>query len=175
MVSQILCIFAVELIQLREWPEPSCSIKAVKTMTTEEILRKKSKHYLHCFNIDCARHNSCLCWLVAQHTEKTDINILSVNPMNPDVKAGNCMMYRENVKVNYARGMVHFYDQMTSKQERAIKKRLIATYSRKPYYEYRNGIRPIGPEMQKNIARICREEGYTAELQYDSWEEDFLW
>jgi hypothetical protein len=84
-------------------------------------------------------------------------------------------MYRENQTASYARGMMHFYDEMTSRQERAIRRRLINAYSRKPYYEYRNGDRPISPEMQQNIARICREEGYTAEPHYDSWEEDFLW
>ena len=144
-------------------------------MTKEERFHEKSEHYLHCFNNECPKHLSCLHWLVSQHTVRTSINILSVNPMNPDVKAGNCEMYRENQTASYARGMMHFYDEMTSRQERAIRRRLINAYSRKPYYEYRNGDRPISPEMQQNIARICREEGYTAKPHYDSWEEDFLW
>ena len=144
-------------------------------MTIEERFQEKSKHYLHCFNNECPKHQSCLHWLVGQHTVKTDIINTTVNPMNPAVKAGNCEMYRENISVRYARGLMHFFDEMTSKQEHAIRRRLINTYSRKPFYDYRKGERPIGPDMQKNIARVCREEGYIADPHYDGWEEDFLW
>ena len=144
-------------------------------MTTEERFREKSAHYLHCFNNECPLHQTCLPWLVSQHTTKTDVIITCVNPMNPGVKAGKCEMYRENKSVSYARGMMHFFDQMTGLQERAIRRRLIGTYSRKTFYEYRNGKRPISPDIQRNIARICKEEGYIADPHYDSWEEDFLW
>ena len=95
--------------------------------------------------------------------------------MNSGVKAGNCEMYRENKSENYARGMMHFFDMMTGKQERAIRRRLICTYSRKTFYEYRNGVRLINPTIQRNIARICQEEGYTDAPHYDGWEEDFAW
>lgn len=144
-------------------------------MTIEEKLREKSAHYLPCFVNECPKHPTCLHWLTGQHTVKTGINIMTVNPMNPDVKAGRCDLYRENLTVKYARGMVNFFDEMTSRQEKNIRRRLIGLYSRKIYYEYRNGVRPITPLMQQQIARICQEEGYTAEPRYDAWEEDFQW
>lgn len=144
-------------------------------MTTEEKLREKSAHYLPCFVDNCPRHQTCLHWLTGQHTEWTGVNITCVNPMNPDVKAGRCELYRENKKVSYARGMMHFYEEMTGRQEKNIRYRLINLYSRKIYYEYRNGVRLIDPQMQQQIARICREEGYIPEPRYDAWEEDFLW
>ena len=149
--------------------------QSMTTMTKEETLREKSAHYQHCFVNECPMHEHCLHWLVAQHTQRTDINIVCVNPMNPGVKAGRCELYREDLSVKYARGMMHFYDEMTGIQERNIRSRLIYLFSRKPYYEYRNGVRLISPKTQEQIARICREEGWTGELHYDGWEEDFQW
>ena len=150
-------------------------IKKLETMTKEETFKEKSAHYLHCFNSECPLHEQCLRWLVGQHTQCTAINIMCVNPMSPTVKAGQCEMYRENRIAKYACGMIHFYENIPSRQERNIKKRLILFFGRKRYYEYRNGTRPIPPQIQEEIARICREEGWTGALAYDDWKDDFLW
>jgi len=45
--------------------------------------------------------------------------------------------------------------------EISIKSRLIGRYARRQYYEYRNGVRLITPQMQQDIARICQEAGWT--------------
>jgi hypothetical protein len=95
--------------------------------------------------------------------------------MHPEVKAGRCPMYRENQVVSYARGMLHFFDEMPGRTERAIKGRLIAFYSRKKFYEFRNGTRPIPPEVHDEIARVCHECGWTGPLQFDAWEENYRW
>jgi len=142
---------------------------------TAATLREKSAHYQHCFVNECPKHEHCLHWLVSQYTQRTDINIVSVNPVNAGVKAGQCELFRENIIVKYARGMKGFYLHMTGDQERRIKHLLIGIYSRKPYYEYHNGVRTIPPHMQEQIARICREEGWTGELAFNSWEEDYQW
>lgn len=144
-------------------------------MTQEEIFREKSEHYLLCYINQCERHETCLRWLVGQQSKKEAIVTESVNPMNPDVKAGKCPMYRENNTASYAVGMMHFFDQMTGSMERSIKNRLINTFSRKRFYEYRNGTRPIPPEDQKTIASICKANGWTGDLCYDGWKEDFAW
>lgn len=144
-------------------------------MNQAERLREKSAHYLQCFVNDCPRHETCLRWLCGQHTQETGINIISVNPMNPGVRANECEMYRENLTTRYAIGMMHFYDEVPGRLERSIKRRLIHLFSRKTYYDYRKGARPIPPEAQETIARISREEGWTGELHYDGWEDDFQW
>lgn len=144
-------------------------------MKNEQRLREQSASYLPCFNDHCERHETCLHWLVGQHTTQDAISIPCVNPMRPEVKAGRCPMYRENQVVSYARGMIHFFDEMPGRLERAIKGRLIALYSRKKFYEFRNGTRPISPDVQSVIARICQECGWTATPQYDAWEENYRW
>ena len=144
-------------------------------MTQEELFREKSEHYLICYINECARHETCLRWLVGQQSKRDAIVTESVNPINPEVREGKCPMYRENRKVSYAIGMMHFFEQMTGSMERSIKNNLIHLFSRKRFYEYRNGTRPIPPEAQKTIANVCKANGWTGELCYDGWEENFYW
>ena len=144
-------------------------------MTPEERFRRQSAHYLPCFIDRCERHATCMHWLVGQQTVEQQLSITSVNPMNPQVSAGQCPVYQENQMVLYAKGLVHLLDDIPYKQARNIKQRLISLFGRKHFYEYRNGSRLIPPADQQHIARVCHEEGYDAPLRYDGWEEDFLW
>ena len=144
-------------------------------MTEKEIFSHKAPNYLLCFINECPRRATCLRWLVGQELQSNDYNILSVNPMHPEVKANKCALYREKNHVRYAKGMMRFYDEMTRSQEVGIKHRLIVHYGRRQYYEYRRGERLISPEMQEFIGQVCKEHGYTKELRYDGWQDDYAW
>ena len=43
------------------------------------------------------------------------------------------------------------------------------------YFEYRNGSRLIPPALQENIRNLFRESGWTEEVQFDSYVEDYDW
>lgn len=144
-------------------------------MTEKEIFSHKAPNYLLCFINECPRRATCLRWLVGQELQSNDYNILSVNPMHPEVKVNKCALYREKKHVRYAKGMMHFYDEMTRSQEVGIKHRLIVHYGRRQYYEYRRGERLISPEMQEFIGQVCKEHGYTKEPHYDGWQDDYAW
>ena len=144
-------------------------------MTEKEVFSHKAPNYLLCFINECPRRATCLRWLVGQELQSNDYNILSVNPMHPEVKANKCALYREKKHVRYAKGMMHFYDEMTRSQEIGIKHRLIVHYGRRQYYEYRRGERLISPEMQAFIGQVCKDYGYTKELRYDGWQDDYAW
>lgn len=144
-------------------------------MTEKEVFSHKAPNYLLCFINECPRRASCLRWLVGQELQSNEYNILSVNPMHPEVKANKCALYREKKHVRYAKGMMHFYNEMTRSQEIGIKHRLIVHYGRRQYYEYRRGERLISPEMQAFIGQVCKEHGYTKEPHYDGWQDDYAW
>lgn len=144
-------------------------------MTEKEVFSHKAPNYLLCFINECPRRATCLRWLVGRELQSNDYNILSVNPMHPEVKANKCALYREKKHVRYAKGMMHFYDEMTRSQEVGIKHRLIVHYGRRQYYEYRRGERLISPEMQEFIGQVCKEHGYTKEPHYDGWQDDYAW
>ena len=144
-------------------------------MTEKEVFSHKAPNYLLCFINECPRRATCLRWLVGQELQSNEYNTLSVNPMHPEVKANKCALYREKKHVRYAKGMMHFYDEMTRSQEVGIKHRLIVHYGRRQYYEYRRGERLISPEMQAFIGQVCKEHGYTKEPHYDGWQDDYAW
>ena len=144
-------------------------------MTEKEVFSHKAPNYLLCFINECPRRATCLRWLVGQELQSNEYNILSVNPMHPEVKANKCALYREKKHVRYAKGMMHFYDEMTRSQEIGIKHQLIVHYGRRQYYEYRRGERLISPEMQAFIGQVCKEHGYTKEPHYDGWQDDYAW
>lgn len=144
-------------------------------MNEQEILRQKAPHYLLCFIDRCPLHATCLHWLCGQEASTTEGVVTSVNPCHPDNATDHCPYYREKKAVRCAKGMVNFYQEMPREKEETIKGSLISIYNRKTYYEYRNGVRLIPPAMQRQIARICRESGWTQEPQYDDWQDDFLW
>ena len=144
-------------------------------MTEKEVFSHKAPNYLLCFINECPRRATCLRWLVGQELQSNDYNILSVNPMHPEVKANKCALYREKKHVRYAKGMMHFYNEMTRSQEIGIKHRLIVHYGRRQYYEYRRGERLISPEMQAFIGQVCKEHGYTKVPHYDGWQDDYAW
>lgn len=144
-------------------------------MTPQEQLRQKAPHYLLCFVDKCPLHSSCLHWLAGQESQNTERIMRCLNPKHPGVGTRQCPEYRENLIVRHARGMVHFYEQMPGKTERSIKNRLISIYGRTCYYRMRNETYLITPEMQQEISRVCREEGWTEEPSYDGWQDEYQW
>ena len=54
-------------------------------MTEKEVFSHKAPNYLLCFINECPRRATCLRWLVGQELQSNDYNILSVNPMHPEI------------------------------------------------------------------------------------------
>jgi hypothetical protein len=144
-------------------------------MSQEEIFRQKAPHYLLCYIEHCPLREHCLRWLVGRQANADNISVTSVNPLLAQAGTDQCPQYRENVTAPHAKGMIHFYDGMPRHMEIRIKNRLISRYARRQYYEYRNGVRLITPQMQQDIARICQAEGWTQPLRYDDYQDDYVW
>jgi hypothetical protein len=85
-------------------------------------------------------------------------------------------MYRPDEKVLMAKGMEHiFTDDMPKKVELAVRDALISRYNRTYFFEYRNGSRLIPPAMQEEIRNLFRQYGWTQEVQFDEYIEDYAW
>lgn len=144
-------------------------------MNKEESLRNHAKNYIPCLIDECPLHETCLHWMTAQYIEEQTHVITCVNPRYESVNTTQCKLYNEAYIVKYAIGMMHIFDAVPYPIARCVKKRLINVFSRKRFYEYRNGTRHIPPKEQERIARIFKEEGWDGEIRYDEWEEDYLW
>lgn len=144
-------------------------------MNKEESLRAQAAHNIPCFIHECPLHETCLHWLTGQYYGGETHIVTCVNPYYPTVNSLQCSMYQKDDIVKYAVGMMHIFDDVPFPIARTTKKRLINLFSRKRFYEYRNGVRPIPPYEQQKIARVFQEEGWQGEIRYDGWKEDYLW
>ena len=144
-------------------------------MNKEESLRAQAAHNIPCFIHECPLHETCLHWLTGQYYGGDTHIVTCVNPNYSTVNSQQCTMYQKDEIVKYAVGMMHIFDAIPYPIARITKKRLINLFSRKRFYEYRNGVRPIPPYEQQQIARVFQEEGWQGEIVYDGWKEDYLW
>ena len=144
-------------------------------MNKEESLRAQAAHNIPCLIHECPLHETCLHWLTGQYYGGETHIVTCVNPYYPTVNSLQCSMYQKDDIVKYAVGMMHIFDEVPFPIARTTKKRLINLFSRKRFYEYRNGVRPIPPHEQQKIARVFQEEGWQGEIRYDGWKEDYLW
>ena len=140
-----------------------------------EVLRAKAGHYLVCFHDGCERHAQCLRWMVGLYADDNEVAKFAVNPRCREVQNGRCTMFRPCGKIVMKRGLTHFYDGMTGRQEHQIRQLLIARFNRKSYYQIRNGKRLIAPDEQHDIEDVCRKCGWSGPFVYDGETEDYVW
>lgn len=151
-------------------------LKNAKTMTEEEkIFAEKADNYLVCFNSQCPLHDHCLRWRVTPYISGNSVSVNAVNPHYEGIGTEQCFMYRSDQPVRMPVGLVHIYHDMPGRIERSIKNRLIATYSRKRYYEYHNGKRPLTPDVERFVRQVCRANGWTEELTFGGYVEEYVW
>ena len=85
-------------------------------------------------------------------------------------------MYRNDQKVCFAKSMLHtFTGDMPKRVGSAVRSGIIGMTNRTYYFEYRNGSRIIQPPLQENIRKLFRANGWTEDVQFDSYVEDYDW
>ena len=85
--------------------------------------------------------------------------------------------YRQyHQKVRFAKGMTKtFTDEMPRRVEPAVRQGIIGLTNRTYYFEYRNGSRLIPPALQEDIRNLFRTNGWTDEVEFDGYVEDYDW
>lgn len=56
-----------------------------------------------------------------------------------------------------------------------LKQHLIHYFSRKRYYEYHNGTRPVPREHEQHILQAAKNYGWDKPIAFNSYIEDYLW
>ena len=143
--------------------------------TREEIFAEKADSYPVCFSETCPLREHCLHRILASYKPKARIYITCVNLLNPQMQGDNCPQYRNDEPVRLPVGLSTIYYDMPSRIERAIKNHLINVYSRKRYYEYHNGTRPMTPDVERYIRQTIKNFGWTQEPNFASYVEEYLW
>ena len=142
----------------------------------ELLIEKAAVGYTICYAESCPLRDHCLRWLVGQHLPDTATTYRCVNPHAESVATTNCPMYRNDQKVRYAKGMTHlFTDDMPKRVESAVRHDIIALTNRTYFFEYRNGKRLIPPALQEDIRDLFRYHGWTRDITFDAYVEDYEW
>lgn len=147
-----------------------------KLMEKELLTKKAHDGYTICCIENCPQHDHCLRWLVGQHIPSTNSTYRCVNPHFEGVATDRCPLYRSDQKVRFAKGMLHMFNgDMPRRLEPAVRYGIIRKTNRTYYFEYRNGSRLIPPALQEHIRNLFRQNGWTGDVNFDSYVEDYDW
>jgi len=141
----------------------------------DQLFREKAASYTVCFNESCARRATCLRWILREYIPGDTLVSPCVNPRNAEVASGRCPLYRDSQPRRMPYGILSVYHDMPGRMERSIKNRLISQYSRKRYYEYHNGTRPLTPEVEQYVRQVIRANGWTEEPRFMGYVEGYVW
>ena len=146
------------------------------SLAKELLIKKAQEGYTVCYVDECPLRNQCLRWQVGPHVPNTHSTYRCVNPHFEGVATTECSMYRNDQKVRFARGMLHiFTGDMPKRVEPAVRYGVIKKTNRTYYFEYRNGSRLIPPALQEKIRKLFRDNGWTEEVKFDGYVEDYDW
>ena len=142
------------------------------------------KLYAYCFagKDICPKAATCLRAIAAQlltdSPEEPLKMITSVNPVyvqrlpNPD----SCLFYRDNKPVRYAKGMTQLFEDLSLKQARLIRLRVMSCFSCESYYyQSRRGNRLISPKEQEAIRNVFRSAGIANDPKFDQYQYSLAW
>ena len=86
-----------------------------------------------------------------------------------------CPLFRKDEVIRMPIKLSTSYYDMPGRMERAIKNHLIIVYSRKRYYEYHNGTRPLTLDVERYVRQTLKNYGWAEEPRFLEYVEDYLW
>lgn len=145
------------------------------TKTREEIFAAKADSYPVCYSTACPLREHCLHSILASYVPTDRLFVNSVNLNSPEVQRSDCPLFRRDEPVRMPVGLSPIYYNMPGRIEKAVKRHLIGVYSRKRYYEYHNGTRPLTPDIEHIIRQTFLAYGWKEELKFSGYVEDWQW
>ena len=168
---EFICLFPAKCLPLHSaMPNNENTPK-----TREEIFAEKADKYPVCFSATCPLREHCLHSILASYTPADRLYVLSVNLNSPQMQCADCPQFRKDDPIRIPTGLAAIYYDMPARIERAIKNHLINVYSRKRYYEYHNGTRPLTPDVEHYVRQTLQNYGWTEEPHFSGYIEEFLW
>lgn len=134
--------------------------------------KKIGPGYLFCFNAECPKSEECLRYAVGKHIPD-NINVGSA-VLPPAFRDKECKYFRHMRHMKYAYGFEHIYDGVLRKHYTTMRKEL-TTYlgNNGMYYSYKHGKRGLTPKQQQYIRDMFARYGYSEDVCFDSYEEQY--
>ena len=131
--------------------------------------------YTVCWHSTCPMAGNCLRHLASEHIGPEKRTVWSVNLGAISPESGECPMQRPVRWVQNAYGMRRIYQNVRVGDKEMLYHTIWSALGNSMYYRYRNGRRPITPEVQTVVAEAFRRFGYTKPVAYDRMEEAVDW
>ena len=141
----------------------------------EELFREKAEKYVVCHSERCPLREHCLRAILSHYVPENRFATNSINLNNPQMQTEQCPSYRNDQPRRMPVGLTWLYHDMPGRQERVIKANLIRHLTRTGYYRYRNGSRPVTPDVEAYIRQLLKAHGITQEPHFDGYTEDYVW
>lgn len=141
----------------------------------EERFREKADTYVVCYSTTCPRRDHCLRSILSRYVAADVRLVKSINLANPAMQRDDCPEFRDDQLHLLPYGLKPLYQEMPRAVERAVKNRLIEIYSRKRYYEYHNGVRPLTPDVEAFLRQMLRNAGWQHEPTFLGYVEEYVW
>ena len=106
--------------------------------------------FVHCFNENCKNANRCLRHQIVRFIPDTLWAVSIVNPARTS-PTGKCAAFMADTPVQYAVGMDHLLDQIPYLEAKRIKQRLLMTYGKNKFYQFKRKERTFSPEDQQVV------------------------
>ena len=129
---------------------------------------------VHCFNENCKNANRCLRHQIVRFIPDTLWAVSIVNPARTS-PTGKCAAFMADTPVQYAVGMDHLLDQIPYLEAKRIKQRLLMTYGKNKFYQFKRKERTFSPEDQQYIRQVFRAYGVEDEPVFDAWQSGYRW
>lgn len=147
-----------------------------KDMTErDQLFKEKAEKYVVCHSERCPLHEHCLRAILSHYVPNDRLVTNSVNLNNPQMQTEQCPFYRNDQPRRMPVGLTWLYHDMPGWQERVVKANLIRHFTRTGYYRYRNGSRPITPDVEAYIRQLLIGHGITQEPHFDGYVETYVW
>lgn len=143
-------------------------------MTRDDLFRGFVTKGAVCQSQSCPKREHCLRNILKDYVPEQYPVATVVNLRNPRMQDEDCQQYCPDEPVRMPLGLKQMYYEMPGHLERSVKNHLIALFSRRRYYDYHCGRRPITPDVEQVIRQTLLAFGWTQEPTFDDYTEEYL-
>lgn len=143
--------------------------------TSEDLFREMAKNGAVCQSQSCPKREHCLCSILKDYVPEHYAVVTVVNLRNPRMQSEDCPRFCPDLPVRMPFGLRKMYYDMPTHLERSVKNSLISIFSRRRYYDYHCGRRPITSDVEATIRQTLLAAGWQQEPAFDGYTEEYLW
>ena len=140
----------------------------------EEQFREMATESAVCQSPSCPVREHCLRHILKDYVPENFHVVTAVNLRNPKMQHEDCPQFRPDQPVRMPLGLIKMYYDMPGHLERSVKNRLINLLSRKRYYDYHCGRRPVTPDVEQLIRQTLLTAGWQQDPVFDDYTEEYL-